>query len=100
MGYAPTIWPGTSAGHLDGVNNPAKLDYFPRYNGTFYEKTAKAAIQLKPFFVYNAMFDEINEGLCFSRCLHDLKLTTRKRYRHVRDAKRKPAAHKLSICRN
>lgn len=60
--YAPVIWPGTSADHLNGRNNPADLDYFPRFNGTFYETQANDVISLDPMFIYTAMFDEVNEG--------------------------------------
>lgn len=60
--YAPVIWPGTSADHLNGGNKPADLDYFPRYNGTFYEMQATSAMTLDPTFIFTAMFDEVNEG--------------------------------------
>jgi hypothetical protein len=38
------------------------LDYFPRFNGSFYESQANGAMSLKPMFVFTAMFDEVNEG--------------------------------------
>jgi len=67
--YAPVIWPGTSADHLNGGNNPAHLDYFPRYNGTFYEMQATSAMTLDPTFIFTAMFDEVNEGKTRYFCL-------------------------------
>ncbi|KAK5996295.1 hypothetical protein PT974_03050 [Cladobotryum mycophilum] len=62
--YAPVIWSGTSAYHLNGQVNPSAFDYFPRFNGSFYSKQADAVTQLaiKPLFVFTAMFDEVNEG--------------------------------------
>ncbi|KAL7894234.1 hypothetical protein HDV63DRAFT_412833 [Trichoderma sp. SZMC 28014] len=62
--HAPLVWPGTSAYHLNGVTNPSAFDYFPRYNGSFYSMQADAVTSLavKPLFVFNAMFDEMNEG--------------------------------------
>lgn len=66
--YAPVIWPGTSADHLNGGNNPAGLDYFPRSNGTFYTTQANAVIAEKPLFIFTAMFDEVNEGKFPCQC--------------------------------
>ncbi|KAL7917430.1 hypothetical protein ACQKWADRAFT_324647 [Trichoderma austrokoningii] len=62
--HAPLVWPGTSAYHLNGVTNPSAFDYFPRYNGSFYSMQADAVTALadKPLLVFNAMFDEMNEG--------------------------------------
>ncbi|GFP60360.1 hypothetical protein TASIC1_0017012200 [Trichoderma asperellum] len=62
--HAPLVWPGTSAYHLNGVTNPSAFDYFPRYNGSFYSMQADAvtSLAIKPLFVFNAMFDEMNEG--------------------------------------
>jgi hypothetical protein len=60
--YAPVIWPGTSADHLNGGSDPAHLDYFPRYNGSFYGAQANSVISLDPLFIFTAMFDEVNEG--------------------------------------
>lgn len=74
--YAPVIWPGTSAGHLNGVSNPADLDYFPRYNGTFYETQATNVISLDPMFIFTAMFDEVNEGTGSYACLKVGQLPT------------------------
>lgn len=54
--YAPVIWPGTSADHLNGGNNPADLDYFPWYNGTFYEAQTTNVISLDPMFIFTAIF--------------------------------------------
>jgi hypothetical protein len=60
--YAPVIWPGTSAFHVNDQNDFNDFDYFPRWNATFYELQANTWIEQKPFFVFNAMFDEVNEG--------------------------------------
>jgi hypothetical protein len=60
--YAPVIWPGTSADHLNGGNAPTHLDYFPRFNGSFYELQANDVMSLDPMFIFTAMFDEVNEG--------------------------------------
>ncbi|KAH8807611.1 hypothetical protein F5884DRAFT_731483 [Xylogone sp. PMI_703] len=76
IGYAPVIWPGTSADHLNGGNNPAHLDYFPRYNGTFYETQATNVMSLNPTFIYTAMFDEVNEGTGSYPCLKVNQLPT------------------------
>ncbi|KAH8812829.1 hypothetical protein F5884DRAFT_786503 [Xylogone sp. PMI_703] len=60
--YAPVIWPGTSAYHLNGVTNPSAFDYFPRFNGSFYTTQANSVMSLDPMFIFTAMFDEVNEG--------------------------------------
>jgi hypothetical protein len=61
--YAVTIWPGTSAYHIDN-NNINDLDYFPRWNGSFYQNQLNAIMDLTPqsYFVLVAMWDEYNEG--------------------------------------
>lgn len=56
----PVAWPGTSNYHL--TNKPANLDYFPRYNGSFYELQVNTVMKQNPLFIYTAMFDEVNEG--------------------------------------
>lgn len=62
--YAPVVFPGTSAYHLNGGTNPSAFDYFPRYNGSFYSAQADALTSManKPLFIFSAMFDEVNEG--------------------------------------
>ncbi|KAL7935899.1 hypothetical protein V8C35DRAFT_333677 [Trichoderma chlorosporum] len=62
--YAPVIFPGTSAYHINGGTNPSAFDYFPRDNGTFFSNQADAltSMAIKPLFIFNAMFDEVNEG--------------------------------------
>ena len=62
LNYVPVIWPGTSAGHLDHHLNPANFNRFPRETGLFYKLQADTLTAQKPFFFFNAMFDEVNEG--------------------------------------
>ncbi|PTB70164.1 hypothetical protein BBK36DRAFT_1173406 [Trichoderma citrinoviride] len=80
--HAPLVWPGTSAYHLNGVTTPANFDYFPRYNGSFYSMQADAVTSLpaKPLFVFNAMFDEINEGTQSLPCLKNNQLPTNEKF--------------------
>jgi len=40
----------------------APFDGYPRYNGSFYEAQLSSAVDLKPSFIFGAMFDEMNEG--------------------------------------
>ena len=57
--YAPSVTPGGSDRNREG-NSGGRLGN--RYNGTFYEAQLKKMLELKPFFVFGAMFDEYPEG--------------------------------------
>ncbi|PTB41834.1 hypothetical protein M441DRAFT_46943 [Trichoderma asperellum CBS 433.97] len=77
-GYVPVAWPGTSNYHL--TNKPANLDYFPRYNGSFYELQVNTVMKQKPLFIYTAMFDEVNEGTGSYACLKTSQLPTNEKF--------------------
>ncbi|KAK1254024.1 hypothetical protein MKX08_008019 [Trichoderma sp. CBMAI-0020] len=80
--YAPVIFPGTSALHLNGGNNPSAFDYFPRYNGSFYSAQADALTTManKPLFIFSAMFDEVNEGTQIMPSLKTNQLPTNQKF--------------------
>ncbi|CAL8580662.1 hypothetical protein XPA_006382 [Xanthoria parietina] len=56
--YAPSITPGGSARNREGKGKPLGN----RYNGSYYEAQLKHMLDLKPFFVFGAMFDEFPES--------------------------------------
>jgi hypothetical protein len=61
INYAPTVWPGGGDANLsDGT----AYDFNPRFNGSYYSMQAASVLTLDPppFFVFSAMFDEVNEG--------------------------------------
>jgi len=60
QGYAPVIFPGFSWSNL--MNNPAIINQIPRNGGGFFLHQAENFLQLKPSWIYLAMFDEVNEG--------------------------------------
>ncbi|KAL7895994.1 hypothetical protein HDV63DRAFT_411564 [Trichoderma sp. SZMC 28014] len=80
--YAPVIFPGTSALHLNGGSNPSAFDYFPRYNGSFYSAQADALTTManKPLFIFSAMFDEVNEGTQIMPALKTNQLPTNQKF--------------------
>ncbi|KAK1241972.1 hypothetical protein MKX07_007795 [Trichoderma sp. CBMAI-0711] len=80
--YAPVIFPGTSAYHLNGGTNPSAFDYFPRYNGSFLSAQADAltSMAIKPLFIFNAMFDEVNEGTQSMPALKTNQLPTNQKF--------------------
>ncbi|KAL6895231.1 hypothetical protein HDV57DRAFT_1565 [Trichoderma longibrachiatum] len=80
--YAPVIFPGTSAYHLNGGINPSAFDYFPRYNGSFLSAQADAltSMAIKPLFIFNAMFDEVNEGTQSMPALKTNQLPTNQKF--------------------
>lgn len=55
--YAPCITPGGSARNRAGGGPLGS-----RYNGTYYEAQLKHMLDLKPFFVFGAMWDEYPES--------------------------------------
>ena len=59
--YAPSITPGGSDRNRNGGGPLGN-----RYNGTFYEAQLKHMLDLKPFFVFGAMFDEFPESMLSS----------------------------------
>ena len=56
--YGPSITPGGSARNRAGTGGPLGN----RYNGSFYEAQLKNMLDMKPFFVFGAMFDEYPES--------------------------------------
>ncbi|GFP58681.1 hypothetical protein TASIC1_0011004800 [Trichoderma asperellum] len=80
--YAPVVFPGTSAYHLNGGTNPSAFDYFPRYNGSFYSAQADALTTManKPLFIFSAMFDEVNEGTQIMPSLKTNQLPTNQKF--------------------
>jgi hypothetical protein len=70
--YMPVIWPGFSAHNETGGKAP--LNQMPRVGGLFYWRQAYNSVTaLKnaglPIMVYNAMFDEVNEGTAMYKCI-------------------------------
>jgi hypothetical protein len=60
--YSPVIWPGGSDRNRQGGASSG-VPFGNRWNGTFYtDQLDKAVIDLKPFFVFSAMFDEYPES--------------------------------------
>ena len=59
--YAPSVTPGGSDRNREGKGGPLGN----RYNGTFYEAQLKNMLDLKPFFIFGAMFDEYPESMSF-----------------------------------
>ncbi len=61
--YAPTIWPGFSWHNLN--NGATPLNQISRECGGFLVQQQTAIIdQLRPAWIFLAMFDECNEGTC------------------------------------
>lgn len=60
--YGPSVTPGGSDRNRRGLGEPLGN----RYNGTFYEAQLYNMLDLKPFFVFGAMFDEFPESKSFS----------------------------------
>jgi hypothetical protein len=59
INYSPVIWPGGSDRNRQG--NPS-IPFGDRVNGTFYEAQLQNVLDLKPMFIFGAMFDEFPEG--------------------------------------
>ncbi|KAI0899076.1 hypothetical protein F4806DRAFT_456608 [Annulohypoxylon nitens] len=71
------VWPGGSSSNA----NPSEtFDHFPRWNGTFYQKQLDGAVNLKPNFIFGAMFDEVNEGTAILPLLRNDELPTNQRF--------------------
>jgi len=60
IGYAPVLFPGFSWSNLQ--KNPAVFNQIPRLGGNFFNHQGDKILDLKPSWVYIAMFDEVNEG--------------------------------------
>lgn len=58
IGYSPVVLPGSS----DRNRNGGTGQFGNRYSGSFYEAQLKNVLQIKPKFVFGAMFDEFPEG--------------------------------------
>ncbi|KAI2470155.1 hypothetical protein F4781DRAFT_441934 [Annulohypoxylon bovei var. microspora] len=75
-------WPGGSSSNA----NPSEtFDHFPRWNGTFYQKQLDGATNLKPSFIFGAMFDEVNEGTAILPLLRNRELPTNQRFLGIDD---------------
>lgn len=59
--YGPSVTPGGSDRNREGLGGPLGN----RYNGSFYEAQLENMLDLKPFFVFGAMFDEYPESQSF-----------------------------------
>lgn len=57
IGYSPVVLPGSS----DRNRNGGTGSFGNRYSGAFYEAQLKNVLQIKPKFVFGAMFDEFPE---------------------------------------
>ncbi|KAI1211129.1 uncharacterized protein F4807DRAFT_419130 [Annulohypoxylon truncatum] len=76
------VWPGGSSSNA----NPSEtFDHFPRWNGTFYQKQLDGAVNLKPNFIFGAMFDEVNEGTAILPLLRNNELPTNQRFLGIDD---------------
>ncbi|KAF3068376.1 hypothetical protein GL218_08252 [Daldinia childiae] len=76
------VWPGGSSSNA----NPSEaFDHFPRWNGTFYQKQLDGAVNLKPNFIFGAMFDEVNEGTAIFPLLRNRELPTNQRFLGIDD---------------
>ena len=53
-------WPGASSANSNV--GTAAFDGYPRFNGSYYKAQLDGAVDLKPSFIFGAMFDEMNEG--------------------------------------
>ncbi|KAI1387107.1 uncharacterized protein F4822DRAFT_273740 [Hypoxylon trugodes] len=76
------VWPGGSSSN---ANPNEAFDHFPRFNGTFYQKQLDGAVNLKPSFVFGAMFDEVNEGTAVLPVLRNRELPTNQRFLGIDD---------------
>lgn len=76
------VWPGGSSSNA----NPSEaFDHFPRFNGSFYQKQLDGAVDLKPSFIFGAMFDEVNEGTAIYPVLRNSELPTNQRFLGIDD---------------
>ncbi|KAI1451500.1 hypothetical protein F4805DRAFT_451247 [Annulohypoxylon moriforme] len=84
LGIASSIvvWPGGSSSN---ANPSDPFDHFPRWNGTFYQKQLDGAVNLKPNFIFGAMFDEVNEGTAILPLLRNKELPTNQRFLGIDD---------------
>ena len=56
--YGPSVQPGGSDRNRQGLGEPLGN----RYNGSYYEAQLENMLNLKPFFIFGAMFDEFPES--------------------------------------
>ncbi len=66
--YLPVVFPGFSWHNLRGN---APLDQIPRLKGTFLWSQYAAAVESGATMVYQAMFDEVDEGTAIFKCTND-----------------------------
>ncbi|KAI2615792.1 hypothetical protein GGS26DRAFT_597096 [Hypomontagnella submonticulosa] len=76
------VWPGGSSSN---ANSNEIFDHFPRFNGSFYQKQLNGAVNLKPTFIFGAMFDEVNEGTAIYPVLRNSELPTNQRFLGIDD---------------
>ena len=65
--YLPVVFPGFSWQNLKGE----KFDHIPRRGGTFLWRQYYKAIQSGATMVYQAMFDEVDEGTAIFKCTNN-----------------------------
>ncbi|KAK6834448.1 hypothetical protein PG987_009142 [Apiospora arundinis] len=71
------VWPG---GSNSNSNHNSPFDPNSRAHGDFYRKQLAGAVDLKPTFIFGAMFDENNEGTAIYPILHTKDLPTNQRF--------------------
>ncbi|KAK7935567.1 hypothetical protein PG985_001062 [Apiospora marii] len=79
LGIASSIvvWPGGD-NHNSNPSSPFNPD--SRAHGDFYRKQLVGAVDLKPTFIFGAMFDENNEGTAIYPILHTKDLPTNQQF--------------------
>jgi hypothetical protein len=67
--YMPVVYPGFSWANLK--NNPGLLNSIPRLKGQFLWRQMIAAKQCGATMIYQAMFDEMDEGTAIFKCTNE-----------------------------
>ena len=64
--YGPSVWPGGSDRNRQGLGEPLGN----RYNGSFLEAQLENMLDLRPLFIFGAMFDEFPESMSCQYSVH------------------------------
>lgn len=68
--YLPVVWPGFSWSNLQ--RRPEVFDQIPRLGGRFLWAQYRAAKEAGARMIYQAMFDEVDEGTAIFKCTNDV----------------------------